>query len=227
MPSILIVEKLGSIKSLAIKSTNENELFKKAGFKSPEGFKCHTVWNLELNRKKYSIHLYAKTNGRANQENKYEFPPPVDSVLYFGNCLLINKTESNEIIDLTKNEWESIYENLYGGFEDICEEDEEEEEEEEELGLKRTKNGYVKDGFVVDDNEIEDEDYDEDEDEDDDDDDDDDDDNVVKKKSKAKPVKKKAVKKVVKKVFEEPVGNTEEELYLDCTSELCEESYIE
>ena len=226
MPSILIVEKLGSIKPLAIKSTNENELYKKAGFKSPEGFKCHTLWQLELNKKKYSIHLYGKINGRAGQENKYEFPPPVDKVLYFGNCLLINKKESGEIVELTKNEWESIYENLYGGFEDLCDEDEEEEEDDdEELGLKRTKNGYVKDGFVVDDNEIDD-DYEEEEEEEDD--DDDEDEPVVKKKSNAKHnSKKKPIKKTAKKAFEEPVVNNEEDVYLDCTSELCEESYIE
>ena len=31
-----------------------------------------------------------KDSGRAGSENKFEFPPPVDNELYFGNCILLN-----------------------------------------------------------------------------------------------------------------------------------------
>lgn len=75
MPSIIIVEKLGEIKALQVKNWNESELYKKAGFKNTDGFKCYTTWNVEIDKTKYCIDLYGKTTGRANQENKYEFPP--------------------------------------------------------------------------------------------------------------------------------------------------------
>ena len=50
--------------------------------------------------------------------------------------------------------WNKIYEKLFGGFEDLAATAKEDEEEEDELANipkeKKTKNGYLKDGFVVD-----------------------------------------------------------------------------
>jgi hypothetical protein len=216
MPSIIIVEKLGEIKALQVKNWNESELYKKAGFKSGDGFKCYTTWNVEIDKTKYSIDLYGKTTGRANQENKYEFPPPVDSTLFFGNCVLVNKSSSGEILDLSVKEWEEIYETLYGGFEDLGNDsDDEESEDEDDFGMKRTKDGYVKDGFVVDDDESE-EDADEDEDEDED-----------EEKIYTKTQKPKASGSSKVKTIFELKAIQQEENYLDCASELSEESYIE
>jgi hypothetical protein len=243
MPSILIVEKLGSIKSLNSKTLTESELYKKAGFKTNEGFKLFTTWNLELGPKKYSISLYGKTTGRANQENKYEFPPPVDKVLFFGNCILVNKSDDT-IANLSSDEWTNIYEKLYGGFEDLDDEeedDDEEDEDDDEPGVKRTKTGYVKDGFVVDDDDDEDSDglVSDDVSEEDLPSDEDvmsDEDMVRKNKAKGRKVTKKTVSKPrAKKTtersssrndFEVAADEDEEDLYLDCTSELCEEEYI-
>ena len=83
---ILIVEKVGTIKELLVKNYNEEELYKKCSFKKADGFGKQTEWSIKLEGTKYSVALYAKTNGRANTENKYDFPPPVDNVLYFGSC---------------------------------------------------------------------------------------------------------------------------------------------
>jgi hypothetical protein len=232
MPSVIIVEKLGTIKSSSIKTFSESEIYKKAGLKSPDDFKCQTTWNIEDNNKKYSISLYGKTKGRANQENKYEFPPPVDKVLYFGNCILVNTTD-NKVTDLSVKEWESIYEKLYGGFEDILDDDEDEEdddEDDEDDPALKTKSGYEKDGFVVDDDDDDDDEYgeeeEEEENEDDEEEDDDEDDDAPKQKTKAKQNKKS--KKPVKKGFDIPIiETTEEDVYLDCKSELSEESYID
>jgi len=60
--------------------------------------------------------------------------------------------------------WDKIYEKLFGGFEDLaatCAEDEEEEDELANVPAeKKTKDGYLKDGFVVDsDGEEDDDDY--------------------------------------------------------------------
>jgi hypothetical protein len=216
MPSIVIVEKLGELKPLQVKTWNESELYKKAGFKNGDGFKCYTTWNVEIDKTKYCIELYGKTSGRANQENKYEFPPPVDSVLFFGNCVLVNKSENGEIHNLTVKEWEEIYETLYGGFEDLGNDsDDESEGDDEDYGMKRTKDGYVKDGFVVDDDDESEESEEEQE-------EDEDDEKIYTKTQKTKS----SGSAKVKTIFELKTIQNEEN-YLDCASELSEESYIE
>lgn len=150
--SIIIVEKGGNVKELKVKSYDENELYKKCGFKASTDFKVQSVWkDIKLNNITYNIHLYGKLVGRANQENKYEFPPPIDNTLFFGSCVLVNKV-NNIPKNLTSTEWNSIYNHLYGGFDDLDEEDSEESEDEDE-GLPKTKSGYVKDDFIVDDDE--------------------------------------------------------------------------
>ena len=100
--------------------------------------------------------MYGKDSGKANSENKYEFPPPVDTILYFGSCALIGfLKEDRTFTNLTIELWEKCYEKLYGGFENLelsCIEDENEEDELENIPehLKTKKGGYLKDGFVVD-----------------------------------------------------------------------------
>jgi hypothetical protein len=149
----VVIEKSGSIKEVKIKE--DDEYYKKAGFKSSADFAKQTSWKINLNGKKMNIDLYGKTKGRAGQENKYEFPPPVDNVLYFGGCLLV----SNEG-DLNKDLWKSIYDKLYGGFEDLGESDGEDSGDDEDDALPKTKEGYAKNGFIVDDDDLEDSDYD-------------------------------------------------------------------
>jgi hypothetical protein len=166
--NILVIEKSGIIKETVIKSYNEAELYKKAGLKSVDDFKCRAQWNIDnLNGKNYSVSVFGKITGRANQENKYDFPPPIDTTLMFGNVVIVNKNkDTNEPISIKEEEWESVYEYLFGGFDEIGDKDSEEEEEEEEEDLPHTKDGYVKDGFIVDDD-SEEEDYAEDEEEED------------------------------------------------------------
>jgi hypothetical protein len=156
--SAIIVEKVGSLKSVIIKDYKEEELYKKCGFKKPDGFEKQTEWGLKMDGKKYIIALYAKTEGKANTENKYDFPPPVDSTLFFGNCLLVanlkNVDKSLELVSLSLEQWNKMYEKLFGGFEDLAATYAEDEAEEDELdsipASKKTKQGYLKDGFVVD-----------------------------------------------------------------------------
>ena len=167
MKSIVIVEKTGTLKTTKFKEDNIDELYKKAGCKTSKDFEKQTSWSLEINNKKYKIYVYGKTTGRAGQENKYDFPPPIDNTLFFGSCVVLAKNQSSEVVDLSLELWKSIYETLFGGFEDIGDEDSEEEEEEEEEDVPRTKEGYVKDDFIVDDDEEdEDGDYEDDEEED-------------------------------------------------------------
>ena len=226
--TILVVDKTGTIKETSLKSYDESELYKKAGLKAPDGFKCYAEWNIEdLNDKSYSISVFGKTTGKANQENKYDFPPPIDTTLFFGSCIIVNKCDE-KAVSITEEEWESVYEYLFGGFEDLGDEDSDESEDEDD-DVPRTKEGYVKDDFVVDDDEEE---YDDDEEEEEEEEDDDDEEVYTKKAKKSKKVEKPKAKKAEKKgkktttpanVF---TSITENETYLDCTSELSEEEYI-
>ena len=169
MPIILNVDKSGVVSETKILSDKVSELYKKLGYKSADKMEeANAIWSEGVNH----IHVYGKTKGRAGSENKYEFPPPIDQTLFFGNVLIVLVSDE-KIVDLTLKIWEVVYERLFGGFEDLVdsdgnaisdEEDSEEDSEDcEDLeGVKYTKAGYVKDDFIVDDSddlEEEDEDY--------------------------------------------------------------------
>jgi len=157
--TIIIVDKGGSLKTLAVKVYNVEELYKKCGFKKSDGFNLQVEWPVKLDGQRYLIQMYGKLDGKANMENKYDFPPPVDKNLYFGSCALVgmirDDTNNRSHINLSIELWNKIYEKLFGGFEDLnstCKEDEEEEDELENIpnNMKTKKGGYLKDGFVVD-----------------------------------------------------------------------------
>ena len=190
MKTAVLVEKNGNTKQISLKSFSLEELCKKAGFKSINGFDCHQSWKFSDNT---TVYLYGKQTGRANQENKFEFPPPVNK-LFFGSCILCHKNALNEFIDLTPIEWERYYEESYGGFEDI-QTDEDLSTEEKCDKSQLTTTGYIKDGFVV-------EDY-----------------NEEEEYDIETSLKQKKPKKTSK-------SGVNEEMYLDCTSELSEEEYV-
>jgi len=155
---IIIVERLGALKILSIKEFKVEELYKKCGFKKSEDFIKQNEWNVKQDGKKYVIQVFAKTDGRANSENKYDFPPPIDTKLFYGSCAIVAQIKkddgSKSYVNLTLALWNKIYEKLFGGFEDLAATAKEDEEEEDELEHipkeKKTKQGYLKDGFVVD-----------------------------------------------------------------------------
>ena len=147
MPVIIVINKDGSVNQLSMKTNLEDELFKRAGFKTPTDFKLHAVFNEST----YHIRLYGKTRGKAGQENVYEFPPPVDKHLFFGSCLLINTSNEGEFLNLTKKEWDDVYTKLFGGFDEL---DDTDESDNEPIipAEKLTKEGYMIDEFIADDN---------------------------------------------------------------------------
>ena len=67
---IIIVEKSGYLKMLQVKDFKEEDLFKKCGFKKPDGFSKQTEWLIKMEGTKYYVDIYAKCDGKANSENK-------------------------------------------------------------------------------------------------------------------------------------------------------------
>jgi hypothetical protein len=172
--TVLLVDKNGSLKSLSIKDFKEEELYKKCGFKVATHFGKQHTWVTKIEGSRYNVSVYGKTDGKANTENKYDFPPPLDNVLLFGTCVIVGtkvvdvsseaavKEASSKDFVFTVELWNKIYEKLFGGFEDLNATAAEDDEEEDELEMipvdKKTKQGYLKDGFVVDSEEDEEED---------------------------------------------------------------------
>jgi hypothetical protein len=156
--SVIIVEKGGNLKILTIKEFKLEDLYKKCGFKKGDDFLKQVEWTAKYDGIKYYIEVFAKTDGRANSENKYDFPPPIDKKLFFGSCAILAYFKKDDDIkvytDLSLPLWNKIYEKLFGGFENLVATAIEDEEEIDELANvpkeKKTKQGYLKDGFVVD-----------------------------------------------------------------------------
>lgn len=158
MTYIVIIEKNGDVKNLNFKKYSEAELYKKASYRSSDGFDVlHTWTNVQTKSKLYeNIILYGKKKGSAQKENKFDLPPPYDASLLFGNLIITYQNKDQEICDLKTREWHSIYETLMGGFEDLQESESESESEAEDIHPSMLeKNGYLKDDFVVDDEEEE------------------------------------------------------------------------
>tara|TARA_B100002051_G_C16568354_1_gene551281 strand:+ start:242 stop:922 length:681 start_codon:yes stop_codon:yes gene_type:complete len=160
MVKLIIVDKGANLKCSDIKNFDIDTLYKKCNLRKKDHFDKRHSWKLDS---EHYVTLFSKDKGRANSENKYDLPPPVDNNLYFGSMLLVkhqDKELTNEKVDdLSLEEWNKLYEKLFGGFEDLGEEDSYSDEEEIPEHLQ-TKQGYSKEGgFVVSDDDIEDEDY--------------------------------------------------------------------
>lgn len=238
MVAVLIVDKNGVITETNLKAFSLEEICKKAKIKTVEDYTRKQVWTVRLPKESESMHiaLYARTKGRAGQENKYEFPPPIDHELFFGKCMLVRQTDvqdANDAIDLTKALWKRIYEKLFGGFDDCM--DSEEESEDDMEGMTLSRSGYaLDDGFVV-----EDENEDEDEEElhfDDEEEYNTEDEKPKTKKKGSKSSKgtkgPKSATKTKKETKKEPKQEPKQEhievvSYEDCDSELEEEDYFE
>lgn len=153
MTSIVIVDKSATIKSTKVKDLSRDTLYKKCGYRKPDGFVMKTKYVV----KKYgvdTVEVWARDTGKAGTENKYDLPPPIDKELLFGSIAIAGFGEDDDFVDLSSETWKKVYELLFGGFEDIDDPESEEECSEDELdtvaAVKKTKAGYLKDGFVVD-----------------------------------------------------------------------------
>lgn len=80
------------------------------------------------------LHLFGFQKGKAGTENKHELPPPHDSMLLFGDILVIvaMSDDFSKPISFKTEDYEAFYTYAFGGFEDLDEDEEDEEEEEVE-----------------------------------------------------------------------------------------------
>ena len=154
--TLLIIDKSGMPKILAVKDYKEDEIYKKCGFKKPDGLEKRHTWVVRVDKTNYRVAVFAKDDGKANMENKYDFPPPIDCALYFGSCAVLVEQKNLAGMFIPTNLkitlWDKIYEKMFGGFESTANKDDDDEIDELETVLKskKTMNGYLKDGFVVD-----------------------------------------------------------------------------
>lgn len=151
----VVIDKNSNKKNVNV---NTEDFYKKCGFRNDKDFGYRNTWKVKDNGEDKYLSVFAKNKGRANTENKYELPPPIDNDLFFGSIMIVkheNKDDYklSDLIELSVEEWEKYYEKLYGGFEDLGEEDSYSSEEEVDPEML-TKEGYSKeDGFIVDDEE--------------------------------------------------------------------------
>lgn len=156
--AIIVVDRNGELRTSEIKEHTPLELAKKCRYKTTAGFALRAEWAYSgSDPEKFIVELWAREDGAAGQENKYEFPPPVDTILFFGACALVAKdmTPQHNIIPLTLDKWDKMYNFLFGGFDTLANcDDEYDDDEYDELDSipahRKTKDGYLKDGFVVD-----------------------------------------------------------------------------
>lgn len=174
--TIVVISKGGSLTECVVEPSAKITLeeltillSKKCGNRNHEGFSCYHTYKYK-NKRGVSfplsdvevvvppyiyVDVWGKTDGRAGGENKYEMPPPIDDLMFYGNIALVARSDGENAIDLTTELWDIIYEKLFGGFEDLAAsaiDDENESDELDSIPLhKKTRGGYLKDGFVVDD----------------------------------------------------------------------------
>ena len=75
-----------------------------------------------------TVSIYAWTNGSESKINQHDLPPPIDSVLYYGDVLVI-RHENGKLKDFSKINYNKFYEDAFGGFDDIISEEESSDEE--------------------------------------------------------------------------------------------------
>ena len=166
MVKIVLIQKNGDVIEKNVNKFSVSDMYKKCGFRKTKDFSARHTWTVDDEN---YVTLFAKTSGRANTENKFELPPPLDQTLFFGTIGLVKSVgpiynpANNEmdedadayIEEFTVDAWNAVYDKLMGGFEDLSTSNEYESDELEKYSKdKLTKmGGYLKDGFVVDENE--------------------------------------------------------------------------
>jgi DNA-directed RNA polymerase subunit M/transcription elongation factor TFIIS len=126
----LLLTSNGSVKQVKIPTTSVTlqdiqKLMKKKDL--PEQFGTYKY-------KSKCIYLFGYQQGKAGTENKHELPPPHDSLLLFGDIILLyaEKGSFASPLPFKPEDYEIFYNDAYGGFESLDEDEDESEEEDVE-----------------------------------------------------------------------------------------------
>lgn len=158
MIQYISIQKNGDIEQKNTKhKLHDAIMFKLCNFKTNRNFgkvHCYPLNGVEHTDKSTSsencYEVYGKSDGRANGENKYDFPPPIDNLIFFGNMCVLKK-ENNNYTDLSLEEWTNAYDALFGGFESLDTDEERSLDSTVYDDEEYTKEGYHKDSFIVED----------------------------------------------------------------------------
>jgi transcription elongation factor S-II len=118
----LLLTSNGSVKQIKIPTTSVTlQDIQKAMKKKdlPEQFGTYKY-------KSKCIYLFGYQQGKAGTENKHELPPPHDSLLLFGDIVLLyaEKGSFASPLPFKPEDYEVFYNDAYGGFESLDEDDE-------------------------------------------------------------------------------------------------------
>lgn len=114
--TILVLNKSGLISEVLVRHFNEEELYKRCGFKKPTHFGAQYEYLVSYHSKQYLIGVYGKTEGKSNTENSYRFPAPLNTIGFHGSCALVCKEllpdETTQLVSLSLTMWHYIYQEL-------------------------------------------------------------------------------------------------------------------
>jgi len=85
MLKVVLIDKKGTVITKKVRNCRIETLYKKCKCTNNQDFEKRHTWSHNNNY----ISLYARDEGRANTENKYDLPPPLDTVLYFGTMICV------------------------------------------------------------------------------------------------------------------------------------------
>ena len=147
MVKFVLIDKTGNCKDSNI--TDINNIYKRCGLRNKKDFEKRITWKAST----IYVSVFARKDGKANTENKFDMPPPIDNELYFGSIAVVGfkpNDDAETLVDFDVDKWCKVYEKLMGGFEELGSEDSEDEEIEEIPAELLTKHGYMKDSFIAD-----------------------------------------------------------------------------
>ena len=84
--------------------------------------------------KSQGLFFFGYLSGKAGQENAHELPPPHDTILAFGDIVILASKDMkqwNHPVSFTSDEYEAFYTKAFGGFDDLDDEDDDDDVEDQ------------------------------------------------------------------------------------------------
>ena len=112
-----------------INDVNSNLLKNIAKNKGKGLCKLLSDWDYE----NITVTVWGWDDGSESKINKFELPPPIDTILYYGDLIFIGyNNETDEILEFNEERLMLWYNHVFGGFDSIENTDDEDEEEDDE-----------------------------------------------------------------------------------------------